>query len=182
MEFEALVKARRSIRRFENRKVEAEKIAKLIEMARLCQSAKNRQPWRFLVLEGAEKDAVADLMFSLRRKNHEELTGFKNTSANSALIIKNASVVILVFKEKDDEWLTGDLLSIGAAVEHICLEAVNQGLGSVWIRDVAYTKFEIAQLTGHMDLELISAVAVGYAAEAPLPRPRKTTKEILLNK
>jgi nitroreductase len=55
MEFEKVVEDRRSIRNFQTRKVEKDKICKLIEMARLCQSAKNRQPWKFLTLENKEK-------------------------------------------------------------------------------------------------------------------------------
>lgn len=49
MEFEKVVEERRSIRIFRPQRVEKDKIYKLIEMARLCQSAKNRQPWKFMI-------------------------------------------------------------------------------------------------------------------------------------
>lgn len=180
MEFDHVVQNRRSIRKFQPKKVEQSKINQLLEAARLCQSAKNRQPWQFKVLTGADKDEIADIMLSLFEQNDIELPGYANSSKYSAQIIKNADVLFLVFREKDDDWNIGDLLSIGAAIEHICLEAVNLDLGSVWIRDTAYTEAEICRHTGCGELQLVSAIAVGYPAESPLPRPRKTLDEIVL--
>ena len=49
MEFEKIIKNRRSIRKFNNKEVEDEKIMSLLECARLCQSAKNKQPWLFMI-------------------------------------------------------------------------------------------------------------------------------------
>lgn len=181
MEFDQVIQNRRSIRTFQLRKVEQDKITQLLEAARLCQSAKNRQPWQFLVLTDTRKDEIADIMLSLFEKNDLELPGYVNSSKYSANIIKNADVLFLVFRERDDNWNIGDLLSIGAAIEHICLEAVNLDLGAVWIRDTAYTENEICEHTGHKDLQLVSAIAVGYPAESPSPRPRKTLEEILLH-
>lgn len=180
MEFDHVIENRRSIRKFQPQKVEQSKINRLLEAARLCQSAKNRQPWKFQVLTDSRKDEIADIMLSLFERNNVELPGYVNSSKYSAEIIKNADVLLLVFREKDDDWNIGDLLSIGAAIEHVCLEAVNLDLGSVWIRDTAYTENEICRHTGHEDLQLVSAIAVGYPAESPLPRPRKTLDEIVL--
>ena len=96
-------------------------------------------------------------------------------------MIKEAPVFILVFRQDDDDhWMTGDLLSIGAAVEHICLEAVNLGLGALWIRDTVYTQEEICQSVGVKSMQLVCSIAIGYPAESPNPRPRKPMNEILL--
>ncbi len=179
MEFEEVIKDRRSIRKFQSRTVEQEKLYQMVEMARLCQSAKNRQPWKFVILEGKKKDQVADIMLSLFDESKYELPGYVNSSKSSAEIIKNAPILILTFWEKDDNWLIGDVLSIGAAIEHICLEAVNLGLGTVWIRDTVYTEEDIEEFIGIPKLKLISAIAVGYPEEYPNPRPRKPIEEIL---
>lgn len=179
MEFEEVIKERRSIRKFQPRTVEKEKLYHMVEMARLCQSAKNRQPWKFVILEGKKKNQVADIMLSLFDASKYELPGYVNSSRSSAEIIKNAPILILTFWEKDDNWLIGDVLSIGAAIEHICLEAVNLGLGTVWIRDTVYTEEDIEKFIGIPKLKLISAIAVGYPEEYPNPRPRKPIEEIL---
>lgn len=180
MELKQAIRDRRSIRKFMQKDVEESKIDQLVESVRLCQSAKNRQPWRLLVLQGAAKDEVADIMLRLFEKKDVVLPGYANTSKNSAKIIQNAPLLILVFREKEDSFLLEDFMSIGAAIEHLCLEAVDLGLGAVWIRDTLYTEDEICAHVGYPDLQLISGVAVGYPAESPPQRPRKTREEILL--
>lgn len=180
MEFESVVKNRRSIRKFISEDIEPAKIEMLIESARLCQSAKNRQPWKIMVLKNEDKNNIADIMLGyFEQKN---IDNYNNSSCSSANIIKQAPVLFLIFQDFDANWLTGDLLSIGAAIEHICLEAVNLGLGSVWIRDTVYTEDKIAQSVGYPKLQLVSAIAIGIPAEAPNARPRKPISEILLEK
>jgi nitroreductase len=51
--FEA-VKARRSIRKYQDVEVEEEKLQKILEVARLAPSAANRQQWKFLVVKSKE--------------------------------------------------------------------------------------------------------------------------------
>lgn len=106
--------------------------------------------------------------------------GYLNSSKNTARVIREAPLLLLVCREPDEDWLINDLVSIGAAVEHICLEAVNLGLGSLWIRDTAYTEQEILSRLAVPRMELVSAIAVGYPDEAPFPRPRKPLAELTL--
>lgn len=175
-----VIRSRRSIRKFEDRAIEPDKLNRVLEAARLCQSAKNRQPWKFLVLTGREKDAVPQIMLRLFEQNHFDIPNYVNSSKSSAQIIQNAPVLVLVFREPDEGWRNMDLLSIGAAVEHICLAAVSEGLGALWIGDTVYTEAEIRTHFGCEELELVCAVALGYPAEAPDMRPRKTMEEICL--
>ncbi len=72
------------------------------------------------------------------------------------------------------------MLSIGAAVEHICLQAVNLGLEALWIRDTEYTKEKNCSFVGYPQLDLVSAVSIGYADQTPYPRPRKALSELML--
>lgn len=180
MEFESVIKNRRSIRKFKSEDIETAKIEQLIESARLCQSAKNRQPWKIMVLKNEEKNNIANIM--LGYFDQKNIDTYNNRSRSSANIIKQAPLLFLIFQEFDENWLTGDLLSIGAAIEHICLEAVNLGLGSVWIRDTVYTEDKIAQAVGYPELQLVSAIAIGIPNEFPNARPRKSTSEIMLEK
>ena len=52
-------------------------------------------------------------------------------------------------------------------------------LGSLWIRDIVYTRKEIAQEVGHEDMELVSAVAIGYSIEFPYERKKKILEDIM---
>ncbi len=176
MELKQVIARRRSIRRFYPTEVPQEDILQILESARLCQSACNRQPWRLMVLTGAMKRKVAETMIQWV----EDHPGVANDSAISARIIRQAPVLIMVLREKDDFWKHFDDLSIGAAIEHMCLTAFDLGLGALWIGHTAYAETDILKVVGREDMELPSVVAIGYPAEEPPMRPRLSLEEILI--
>ncbi len=183
MELSEVIKTRRSIRKFKSDDVAREIIEDLINSARLAPSAKNRQPWEFLIVKENIKNEIADIMLEQEKKSKISLER-KIYNANSsvkttAYIMKEAPVLILVFRLKDDNWIIGDLLSIGAAIEHICLRATDLGLGSLWIRDIVYTRDKITEFVNKDDKELISAISIGYSNESPKQRPRKQLTKVL---
>ena len=183
MELKRVIKNRRSIRKYKCEEVPNELIEDLIECARLAPSAKNRQPWEFLIVKNNTKNEIADIMLEKEKGRNISLEK-KLLNANSSVkatakIIKEAPILILVFKQYNENWTTGDTLSIGGAIEHICLRATDLGLGSLWIRDTVYSQKEIAKLVDYENMELISAIAVGYPDEEPKQRPRKKLDEIL---
>ncbi len=183
MELKETIKKRRSIRKFKNTDISKEIIEDLIECARIAPSAKNRQNWKFLIVKENTKNEIADIMLEKEKKSKVSLER-KIYNANSSVkatanIMKEAPILILVLKQYENNWTIGDSLSIGGAIEHICLRATDLGLGSLWIRDIVYTQKEIAELVGHKDMELISAISIGYPNENPRQRPRKKLNEIL---
>jgi len=185
MEFFDTLKKRVSIRKYKETDISDETILDLIEAARLSQSAKNRQPWLFKILKSDQKNEVAKLMLkwcnTANVGDAENRLGYKNSVENTAKVILQAPVLILVCRQPLDSWRTGDLLSIGAAIEHICLRATDLGLGSLWIRDTVYVQDDILELVRHQELELVSTIAIGYADENPFPRPRKPISDLMLD-
>ncbi len=183
MELKETIENRRSIRKYQELDVPDVLIEDLINCARLAPSAKNRQPWKFVVVRKDIKNQIADMMLEEEIKNRnkvsEELAERKSSIPTSARVIREAPVLILVLKQVDKKWTIGDTLSIGGAIEHICLRATDLGLGSLWIRDIAFTQKEIAKLVEEDELEVISAISIGYPAQEPKQRPRKQLEEIL---
>lgn len=183
MELSDAIKNRKSIRKYKNIEVQDNIIEELIECARLAPSAKNRQPWQFMIVKDKTKNEVADIMLKQLKETdvdlERKLYNAKSSVKETAYIMKEAPILILVFRPKEDNWIIGDSLSIGAAIEHICLRATDLELGSLWIRDIVYTQKEIAKLVDKDDMELISAISIGYADENPKQRPRKKLNEIL---
>ena len=179
MELNEVIDKRRSIRKYINKEISKEVVECLIDNARLAPSAKNRQPWNFVVVQDTIKNKIADMMI---KKENELLqtTDRKGSSViNTANIIKEASVLILILKEYDQDWIIGDCHSIGAAIEHICLTATDLGLGSLWIADTVYVQKDIAKLVGHENMQVISAISIGYSDQKPNRRPRKELKNIM---
>lgn len=188
MEFLDVIKLRRSTRQFSIESIQRNLVNQVIDSARLAPSAKNRQNWLFIILEKDKKDKIADIMLKQYQK---ECNNTKSNNAtfphratssviNSIRVIKEAPVLILVFREYDKNWTEGDYLSIGASIENLCLRATDLGLATLWIRDVVYTKNEIQKFITDDNKELISAIALGYSTEIPYERKKKNLKDIMI--
>ena len=182
MELIKAIEERRSIRNFKKDDISKEKVLDILNSGRLAPSAKNRQPWNFAILQKEMKDKVADLMIEFEDNNKDtenKIYGVKSSVKESAEIIKQAPILILVFRPKDDNWIIGDNLSIGACVQNMCLRATDLGLGSLWIRDIVYISRQVEDMIGYKDLELNCAVILGIPNENPKKRPRKKLNDIV---
>jgi nitroreductase len=177
------IRQRRSIREFQNKSVPQENIEEILELTTKAPSGKNRQPWRFVVLEGKRKDNLVDIMFSvvnLRKQQNLDI----GSCEISTTAIQQAPVVILVFNafsnfEKDYNHyrLLTDTQSIGAAIQTMILAAQDLGLGTLWVCDIFYSEREICKWLNRSD-ELVAAVAIGYTNQYPHSRPRKSWEEV----
>jgi len=58
MEFLELVKKRKSTRKYSLKPINNDTLDKCMEAARLAPSACNSQPWKFIVVKGAEKRLI----------------------------------------------------------------------------------------------------------------------------
>jgi nitroreductase len=185
--FEA-IEARKSIRKFKSDPVPADQIQKILKAATLAPSGKNKQPWRFFVIQGEEKRAE---MVSVLRKGiaaAKERGESAGSSENSARIMEQAPVTIFVFNPYGifpwQEHSTGqiftelvDIQSTGAAIQNMLLAAQDLGLGTLWICDVFYAYEELCEWLGEKT-EMVAAISLGYADESPAPRPRKTVEDV----
>jgi nitroreductase len=176
---------RRSIRRFTDAPVPRELIEQVLGAAILAPSAKNRQPWRFVVLQGADRETLARLMEegAAHLKERGENVG---SCQGSARVVRQAPVTMLVFNaayEHDGlifDHLTynaADIQSIGGMVQTLLLAAESLGLGSLWICDILYAYPGIREWLGRRQ-ELVTAVSLGYADEAPAARSRMSLSEV----
>lgn len=121
-----LIKTRQSDRKYLDKSVEREKIERCLEAARLAPSASNTQPWEFIVVEEPElKNKVAYATYS-------DLIKF-NRFVPSAPVL----VVLNSWKPKLLYAIGGilknrqfNLIDVGIAAEHFCLQAAEEGLGT----------------------------------------------------
>jgi nitroreductase len=176
------IAARRSIRRFQDRPVPRDLIERLLEATIQAPSGKNRQPWRFVVVEESRRaEMVAIMREAINNiKAQGADTGSSEWSANS---MEQAPVTIFIFYSEsvhntpEEDWSVVDIQSIGGAIQTLLLTAQDLGLGTLWICDVFYAYQELCAWLGRED-QMIAAVSVGYADEAPGPRPRTPWHEV----
>lgn len=189
------IKNRRSIRKFKGDAVPRACIEEMVKAATLAPSAKNRQPWKFIVYQGTAKDELVNVMkqgVEREKVGHERMpswTGGLADAENTVRVMQEAPVLIAVLNTNGKTPFSGianedriveicDSLSIGAAIENMILSAMEQGLGTLWI---ANTCFAYDELMDYIDTEdqLTGIVAVGYADEQPEQRPRKRMEDVL---
>lgn len=185
-----VIERRRSIRRFQKKGVSKEMILQILEAARQAPSAKNAQPWRFLVLGPQSRNAALNAMDAGVRCRMDAVANrpLLADAIHTLRIMKSAPVLILVVNpaggtpaDSVSGWARVaellDAMSVGAAVENLLLEAVALGLGALWIGNTFFAYDEIAAAL-EIQGQLLGAVAVGWPDETPEPRPRKSMEEI----
>ena len=190
------IDSRRSIRRFSDREIPEEVICKIIESGIKAPSAKNRQPWRFMVIQGQAK---ADMLKAFRAGIQREKTGralLPDSSRHlggaeyTVRIMDQAPVVIFVLNpegkglfaplnDEDRIYELCNIQSVSAAIENMLLEAADMGIGSLWICDIFFAYEELCRWMDCGD-ELVAAVAFGYGEESPSSRPRKGLEDVVV--
>ncbi len=176
------IKKRSSVRNYIKKELSKNIVEDIINCGRMAPSAKNRQPWFFVIVKETVKDKIADMMLKDKKNSDPELRlklGSESSVNPTAHIIKQAPVLVLIFKEKNENLIETDNLSIGACVENMCLRATDLNIGSLFIRDIVYVAEDVADMLGHSDMELNCALSLGYTAQFPKPRLKKNLKDII---
>ena len=155
MDFLDLAKERYSVRKFSDKKVEKEKLDKILEAGILAPTAVNFQPQRILVLDSEEN--LAKL---------KECTQYHFNAPLALLVCYDKTVS---WKRKHDNKDEGEI-DASIVTTHMMLEIANLGLGSTW---VGY--FDPAAVVKAFKLpENIIPIAIlptGYPSEASVPSP-----------
>lgn len=155
---------RRSIRKYQPRKVENDKLDRVLEAGRLAPSAKNLQEWRFVVVRDEG-----------RRKRLAE-------AAKGQTFVGEAPVVIAACATVTDYVMTcGQLtypIDLAIAVDHMTLAATAEGLGTCWIG--AFYEEEVKRILKiPPEVRVVALLPIGYPAEEPSARPRKDRDDIV---
>ena len=152
--FLQLLQNRRSIRQFQDKPVEKEKIDQLVECMLRSPSSRSLNPWKFVVVD-----------------NKETLAALSQAKPHGAGFVKNAPLAIAVCAHPDlcDVWVED--CSIASILIH--LAAADLGLGSCWVQlrlrehadgeSASKHAAQILGLTGDMEVEAI--IAIGYSGE-----------------
>lgn len=148
MEFMDTVKARKSVRSYSSKMVEAEKLRGILEAARIAPSWANRQCWSFIV--------VTD-----REKIRKLAGGLINPW------LKYAPVVIVACgnpkKSGSRNGMDYYLVDVAIAMEHLILAAADFGLGTCWIG--GFDEKKVKSILGVPDnIKIVALTPVGYPA------------------
>lgn len=161
MDFLEIAKKRYSVHSYSDRKVEGEKLDKILQAAHIAPTAANLQPVHLIVVQ--KKDGLERI----------------GKGAN----IYGAPLAIIVCADHNKAWVrpfdkkkTSDI-DASILTDHMMIEATELGLGSVWVcyfkPDVIRKEFSLPD-----NLEPINILAIGYSNEAAADPERHSQNRI----
>jgi len=155
-----LLKERRSIRSYDSRPIDDEILTKILDAARWCWSAVNRQPWKFYVIRNKE----------LISKVAKECT--------TGLFAAEAPVLVALVGDVDAQpnWYIQDLSFVSL---QLALAAWTFGIGTCFIGNINREKVKKLLNLKERDY-LLTVLPLGYPyGGIPQSRPRKSLEEIV---
>ena len=178
MEFDSILKIRRSARNFTGKHISQNDLEKILYSGSLAPSAKNRQPWKFYILSDAQKEHVKNMLFEWDELNHQEKTSVKGTAQQ----IEVADKMIMIYSDtKKEPYRKPDYISLGCAIENMSLQAINLGLGTCILCDTLYIEEKIDSYLKIDGYEQICGFIIGEPIYDYPKKSRKDLNELLLN-
>lgn len=165
MDLYRLIIKRRTVRRFQQKKIGRKILKKLINAGRLAPSAANLQFIEYIIIDEPE---LLDKVFP-----YTKWAGYiKPDWAPSKNERPVAYIAILINYKKSPK---PDMRDIGASAENIILSALSFGIGSCWLG--AIDKEKISKLLNlPAEVKLDSLIALGYPKEHPRKIDRDEVK------
>lgn len=144
MQTQEAINKRRSVRRYSEKEISREDLIRIVDAGRLAASARNEQPWEFIVVREKEK----------KRRLGE-------IASPNGEFIKDSAAVIAVFCRDSKYYLEDGC----AATQNILLMAADLGIGSCWIAGdkKPYCDAVNEFLKAPQEYKLISLVSLGYS-------------------
>ncbi len=164
MDVSQAIKNRRSIRSFLDKDIEPQKLDLVLEAARLAPSASNRQEWKFIVV-----------------KDKGKKTKLTTAAFNQGFIGEAAAVIVACATEAQAVMRCGQpryTVDLSIAMSFIMLQAQELGLGTCWIG--AFDEARVKEILGVPDdVRVVALTPLGYPAEEPAAKPRKSLEDIV---
>jgi nitroreductase len=169
MEYTDLIRTRESVRNYDpNRPVPKEILGKILDAGRLAPSARNNQPWKFLVISSSA------ILEKLRACYHRDW-------------LKDAPHILAVLGLIDQAWNRGYdgynsvETDVAIAMTHIILAAENEGVGTCWI--AAFDPALLKEALNISENQLVFGITpLGYPKpgyQKTLLKKRKSLEEIV---
>lgn len=158
------IKLRRSVRDYRDEPISEDSITKIMEAARFAPSAHNAQDYKFVIVRDKEKIK-------------------KLAKAANQSFIEKAPIVVVGISLKPDVGMSSGVpayaMDLAIALDHMTLEAVEQGLGTCWIG--AFYQQEVKKMLEIPEKYKAAAMltlGVPYD-DSPRPKSRKNVAQLV---
>ena len=161
--------SRRSVRSYEKRPVESEKITTIMECAQYAPSARNLQPWHFTVITNrALLDKISAANKKVMLASPDEMPRKMAADPNFDSF-RGAPMAVIASGRSDAEYAMADCAN---AIENMALAACSLGLGSCYLGSfkICLESPAGAELLNELQIpdgyKPILALAIGYSSES----------------
>jgi nitroreductase len=164
MDFDTLIRERYSVRKYLPKPVEEEKLNKILEAAVLAPTAANRQAFRLIVVSTSGREDELKRIYA------------KDWFTQPPYVICACSLPTEGWTRKDGKNYSD--VDVAIVMDHLILAAANQGLGTCWVG--AFDPQAACQILNLPDdVEPVAFTPLGYPADEPGEKKRKTQDELV---
>ena len=184
MDFETLLKNRRSIRDFENKDVPFPLLKEIIQDTCLAPTSSNGQPYRFIIIQNRDyikklsDESKKSLLDDLIRDPNLPLKQYETALRDGQFnVFYNAPCLVFFIGPKEVHSLDVDC---GLTVAYFMFSATSRGLGTCWIGLGAHIRNReiLADIGVPRDCRIVAPIIVGYPTSIP-PASERHSPDIL---
>jgi nitroreductase/flavin reductase (DIM6/NTAB) family NADH-FMN oxidoreductase RutF len=155
------IMTRTSVRAYQDRPIEDEKVEKMLQAAMAAPTAANKQPWKFIIIKDKNTlKTIADHFHTMTMAAQAPMA-----------IVVCGDMSLTLDRDGRDYWIE----DTSAATENLLLAAHSMGLGAVWCG--IYPQMERVKYLSELlklpeDIVPLNVIPVGYPAEDPAPKDK----------
>jgi len=182
MNYETLLRRRRSIREFEERDIPPDIVMEIIRDSCLAPSAMNGQPWHFVVvhhrrwIKRISDESKKNHLCDLENNPSSPLIRYEDRLKDEAFnVFYNAPCLVFIVGPRNVHSLAVDC---ALAASYFMLAATARGLGTCWVGLGAnISDRETLEAIGiPEDCRIIAPLILGYPLSIPEPQDREEPK------
>lgn len=185
MEFNQVVRERRSIFKFQDKLVPVDKIKQVVTVGTYAPNHHLTQPWRFILLGPVHQRQLAEF-YGVEKAfkamvPDEQVTARIKQQAIDKMMSVPCILLVTCRLDKQPALREDNLAAVHCAIQNMLLAATNEGLGAQWsthpvIKDVDAMAAMGIDLTAE---KCVAMLYIGYAAVVPPMAVRKPVEEVL---
>ena len=163
MELKQAIESRYSVRKYEKKAVELDKLKRVLNAGRIAPSARNLQNWKFVV--------VTDSKMISKIANSSEQKWMSGAAVIIAIVCTEPRIMSCE--------IPAGPVDCSIAIDHMTLWAVEEGLGTCWIGK--FQQSECKELLNiPQEMEVVELLTLGYPAGEPkTEKSRKDFDEVV---
>ena len=165
MDYNQLIAKRYSVRAYRSEAVEDDKLAQVLEAARLAPTAANRQPFQLIVIHTAGRETELNRIYR------------RPWFVQAPLIIAVCAISSQAWVREGDRF-NARLIDAAIVADHLILAATSLGLGTCWI--AAFNTAAAREVLSLPDeVEPVIFTPLGYPADLPGEKIRKPLSDLV---